>query len=345
MKIAQLMQAVVLAALLSARVPGAEAQSVSQERVPVGALLPLSGSYAAVGEDTRRGMQQALQDGASQKLEVYFEDSRADPATSVNAFRALASRKVTGVFAFRGPVGMAVVPLAKQLRIPVLGGVGNKEFTRDNEFAFQLWPRSDDEGQFIAREMARAGVQRIAIMSAEDDWTMAVSRALEEVAPKEGVQVLRFETVAPQENDLRSIIARIHASGPSAIFVNLGISQLGPAVRQIRALGEGAPLYTNFWANKDEVRSSAGDALAGAQYAEMRTDLPGIPTGFSGATLSSYVGTMILWRAASALSSEPTAEALAKALQDLSFIDTPAGRFEVRKRCVIFPLVMRKIAP
>lgn len=126
----------------------AVAPATGDPKLKVGMLLPLSGPYAAVGADNRKGVEVALEESADKgSLEIVYADSRAEPHQAVSEFRRLTTAEgVSVVIAFRGPVGMAVNPISKTLRIPLLGGVGNKDFAAANPHAFQIWTRSDEEG-------------------------------------------------------------------------------------------------------------------------------------------------------------------------------------------------------
>jgi ABC-type branched-subunit amino acid transport system substrate-binding protein len=63
----------------------------AQERkvARVGMLLPLSGGYASVGEDNRRGIEMALAEGGEAQVVPVYGDSGADPIQSIREFRNL----------------------------------------------------------------------------------------------------------------------------------------------------------------------------------------------------------------------------------------------------------------
>ncbi len=235
----------------------ADLPAQDRSAVRVGMLLPLSGSYASVGEDNRRGVEMALAEGGQMQLVPVYGDSRADPTQSINEFIKLVTvDHVAAVFAFRGPVGMAVSPLAEQHKIPLLGGVGNKDFTGGTSFAFQVWPRSDEEGAFLAEQLVKAGHRRVALWTTEDDWTVAVSDGIR--AAGEELSLVMDQSVLPSVSDFRTIAIQTKEKRPDAIVVNLGIAQIGPAVRQLRQLKIDALIYSNFFAGKPEVINAAG---------------------------------------------------------------------------------------
>ncbi len=311
----------------------------------IGMLLPLSGAYASVGADNRAGIEAALAErvGAS-GLSLVFADSQAEPRHSVSEFRKLSdSDGVLAVYAMRGPVGMAVNPLSRRAKVPLVGGVGNKHFSTGNEFAFQAWPTSEREGEFLAEQLKQVGVKRISIVTVEDDWPIAVSDDLSSKAAQHGLSVVGEWRVLPTELDFRTIAGRLKGESADAIFLNVGIAQIGPFVKQVRDLGVTTQIYSNFWAAKAEVRAAGGDRLRGVRYVEMRTDSPALPANASGATLSAYVATHLILQARSKVEGALTRESLFGALSAQREVRTEAGIFPVRDRKIQFPLVVREI--
>lgn len=319
--------------------------------IKVGMLLPLSGGYAAIGADNRQGIELALTEIGEDSLLPVFGDSRTEPSHAINEFKRLVhSDGVQAVFAFRGPIGMAVNPFSRQLRVPLLGGVGNKQFTLLNEYAFQVWPPSDQEGEFIATTIQKIGGDRVGIVTAQDDWTKAVSDALRAILLRDGISVVFDEDVSPPEHDFRALVARLRHVEPGIIFVNVGISQIGPLIRQLREAGLRTPIISNFWINKPEVIQFAGsDALEDVMFAEMSTELPALRKETrrrygndpSGATISAYVATMFLAQAARGYASERGRRTFSAQLREIRMVRTKNGDFPVRDRIVQLPIVMR----
>jgi len=316
------------------------------EPVEVGMLIPLSGAYAPVGEDNRRGIEMALaESNSASMIKPVYGDSRADPLQSVNEFRKLTtSDKVAGVFAFRGPVGMAVCSLAEAAEIPLLGGVGNKDFTKCSKYTFQIWPTSSAEGAFLAEQIYQRGARTIAILTAEDDWPVAVTNGIREAAGSEvGIELTFDQLIQPSETDFRAMISRIRRVRPDAIVLNLGLAQIGPAVRQIRELQLDLPIYSNYFAGQSEVIEAAGnDIIEGVMFVEMQTEFPAFPEGLPGATLSAYIATKMLMQAADTLR-RGQANSLYEALLLQDTVSSEGGAFSVQDRVVNFPMLIRVV--
>ncbi len=333
---------------------GVTSISLAEEaRLKIGFILPLSGDFAAIGADGKHGIELALKEyGAAAPFDVFYGDSRGDPTTAIAEFRKLVDTdRVHGIYAFRGPVGMALNPLSKQSRIPLLGGVGNKAFAERNEYAFQIWTPSDIEGGFIADSMLRKGHRTVAMLTAEDDWTVSVSDALRTAFTAKGGKILLDQSITAKDSDFRSLVTQLKRTNADVIFLNLGIAQIAPCLKQVREQGISKPIFSNFWSGKKEVLEAAGAAAEGLTFAEMSlTNLPkfraAIESAFggraTGATLSSYVATKLLLQAAG--NGIDTSSALQNSLLVQSSIPLADLPLNVKNRVVDLPLALRIVA-
>lgn len=315
----------------------------------VGILLPMSGDFAAIGVDCRNGVDLALREvGGPAPLQVVFGDTKGDPATAVGEFRKVtATDGVSAVYIFRGPLGMAVNPLSKQSRVPLLGGIGNKAFAQQNEFAFQVWPPSDVEGRFLADFMTARGYRSVSLLTAEDDWTVSVSESFRHSFKG----TIAFEqSLAAKDSDFRTVISQLRKADADAVFVNLSIAQLAVVLRQLREQGVTKPVFTNFWGGKREVIQAAGAAAEGIMFSEMSlANLPKFKESIlahgggaaSGATLSSYVAMKLLLQAAAAR--PQTSEEFYRALLSQHEVVAADTTFAVKNRVVELPLAMREV--
>ena len=327
--------------------------SVSAER-KVGVLLPLSGNFAAVGNDSRQGIEVALEElGGSTRLDFVYADSKADPKTGVAEFRKFVDTDgVLAVYALRGPIGMALNPLSQAGKVALLGGVGNKDFADQNEFAFQLWSRSDEEGAFLAETLLKQRVRSIALVTTQDDWTNSVSLGFRTAYAARGGTIAIDQGVPPSEVEFSTIVSQIPLKKPDAVFVNLALPQIAPFLRRAREQNITLPIYSNFFSAKKEVVEAAGiESVEGVKFVEMDTNLPQFRrrldakfhTNASGATLAAYVAAMLLEKAALDAPEAKSATEFYAALLKVTEIRTADGTFKVRDRKVQFPLVIRTL--
>lgn len=319
------------------------------EDISIGMLLPLSGEYEAVGKDTLSGIEAAkLEMKHSDKIQFIYADSKAQPLTSISEFKKFLSLpSVAGVFAFRGPVGMAVNPLSRENKLPLLGGVGNKDFTLLNDFGFQLWVPSHREGSFLANKIIEKKYTRIALITVQDDWPIAISQAIRESL---GQSIVLDEEILPSDKDFKTLTTKLKATSPDAIILNIGLSQIGQSLRQIKEQQIPSKIFSNFWVGKKDVLDSAREAAEGVSFVEMATNLENLKStlkklhieSLSGATVSAYVAVLMIDQALETLKSN-TRDGLFRALNSLTHIKTNNGVFNINNRIVDFPMTLKTI--
>jgi ABC-type branched-subunit amino acid transport system substrate-binding protein len=248
--------------------------------VVIGPMTELTGTYAANGADCKRGYGLARETlikndriGGYQ-LSFSFGDTRGDAKSAVSEFRKMLDADGVWVaLANRSQVVMALNPIARQRQVPFLGIVGYPAFITDSPIAFRYWPNSTLEGAAIARKAIELGYKSMGIVSWEDEWTISVRDAFAGEYRRLGGKVLMDEMFGELQTDFSSIIARLRAIKPEAIFVNLGINNAGVFIGKLRDQGLKQQLFGSYYTRKQEVIDSAGKAaIEGLIFEEVSLD-------------------------------------------------------------------------
>ena len=332
----------------------AGAQTAGQEKLKLGMLLTLSGNFASAGEDGRKGAEAGLATaGAGSLVDVVYADSRNEPAAAVSEFRRLVDvEKVFAVYTHRGPIGMSLNSESRKTGIPLLGAVGNKDFAAENEFAVQIWPRSDVEGEFLALHFANRKYERAALIYTEDDWTGAVSRGFRDKYSSLGHTPVLDQSVMPGETDFRTLLAKTKRLSPDAVYLNMLLPQIGLIIKQAREIGLGGTFYCNFYVTRKDVSDTAGTtALEGVMYVEADNDLPALKAKLSGEqaeepaglTVASYMAVLLAAQAAAETKGMGASKELHAALLRQREIRTPDHVYPIVNRYVQFPLVLKTV--
>lgn len=341
-----------LAALQIVQTTSVRAQTSSPEKVRVGAILTLSGGFASVGEDCRRGIEAALDvSDARHRIEVVYADSRNEPVAAISEFEKLsASDNVKAIYAHRSTIGMALNPVSEKLQMPLLGAVAHKDFASGNPFAFQVWSTSDEEGEFLVEQWKKRAYKRIAILTTEDDWTLAVTNRVRSGLSEAGIQLVFEQAVQPTDTDFKSLIPRLKHAAPDVIFMNVVLPQISPLVKQFHQAGVQIALFSNMYAAKKDVLDALGaDALEGIRFVEIDTVLPslnkslGLDPSLSapGLSVASYLSTLLLAQAVKESAQIGSKSDMLTALFQQKELRTPDQIYPVKDRHVKFPLVLK----
>ena len=102
-----------------------------KENIKIGAVLPLSGTFAIYGQQALKGAQLAVEEinrsggVLGRKLEIVVRDNETNPAKTVNYSRELIEQQ--GVFSLMGPVSSAsryaMAEIADELKTPMFYGI------------------------------------------------------------------------------------------------------------------------------------------------------------------------------------------------------------------------------
>lgn len=322
--------------------------------IRIGALLTLSGTFAAAGEDCRRGIEAGLDAAHARELiSIVYADSKNEPATAVTELARLKNQeKTVAVYTHRSTIGMALNPVSQRLELPLLGAVSHKDFAVQNPFAWQLWSTSTEEGEFLAAQFKRRGLHRVAVVSTEDDWTLAVSAQLRSSLGTKSEAIVFDEKVQPADTDFRSMLLKLRQTAPDVVFVNVVLPQIAPLIRQLHQNHVSAPLFSNFYIAKKDILEALGPAeLEGIRYAEIDTALPSLQKqlGLSadepppGLSVASYLGTLLIVQAVRSSQHVTNTEQMNASLLAQQSLKTPDGDFSVRNRHVMIPVALKTL--
>lgn len=340
-------------ALLTLFLCALDAHSAPQSRPTeskIGALLTLSGAFAAAGEDSRRGIEAAIaSQGGAPALQFVYADSRNEPAVAIAEYQRLLNiAGVVGMYTHRSSIGMALNPLSLRDGLPLLGAVGHQDFATSNQFAIQIWPRADEEGSFLAKQLVARKFERVAVLFTEDEWTSSVTEGFRRTLAEAGVQPFFDQAVLPGEQDFRSQLVRIRSGVPQAVYCNVLLPQIAPLLKQARDLRVSGELFTNFYLAKREVLDVAGSAvIEGVGFVELDNDLPrlqrllGRDESPPGLTVAAYVSTLLLSQSIDTAPKPVTREALYKSLTQQRFVQTLDRTYPVNEGRVQFPLTIK----
>lgn len=251
--------------------------SGAEQKFKAGAILPLSGEFAAYGSTCQNAINLAQEDAgpeAGGKLEILFEDDMLVPRESVDAFRKLTSvNKIGAVITFTSGCSNAVAPLAENMRMPMVAiAASDPKVVEGREFISSLWVSPAVEARMAFSEALRRGYKRIARVTAMQDGMLALKHDFDAIN-KGHIDVVLDEDFPGNMRDFRSYIARLrNQSDLDAIFLLLLPGQNGMFAKQLRQAGVTQQIFNVETIENVEDVDSAEGALLGAWY--VQTDDP-----------------------------------------------------------------------
>ena len=214
---------------------GAWPAVTAAQTVKVGAVVPLTGRYAAGGAQVRAGYEIAVEDvnrtggvtvgGRKMPLELVLLDDESDATKTVSRLETLAAQ---GVVAYLGGFGSdlhaAAASVAEKNRIPYLGVAFALHKIHQQGFRYLFSPfwKSPDIGQQLVGLLgaipAAERPRRAAIFQEKTDWGREMAAAFVEAGKGAGYEVVAHGEYAPGAKDYSDLILKAKAAQADAVF-------------------------------------------------------------------------------------------------------------------------------
>ena len=250
----------------------AAAGALAAEPIRIGAIFSVTGPASFLGEPERNTVKMLEEDinqsggVLGRPVEIIVYDDETDATKALTAFdRLIKKDKVVAVV---GPSisgsTLAIVPKVEEAKIPLVSCSAAKKIVDPvKKWVFKT-PQSDELAvRKIYQHAKKAGIRKIAIITASDAYGAAGREELKALAPGFGIAVVADEVFGPKDTDMTAQLTKIKGTDAQAI-VCWGTNP-GPAViaRNRVQLGIGTPLYMSHG-----VASPKFIELAGAANAE-----------------------------------------------------------------------------
>ena len=208
----------------------------SAQTVKVGAVVPLTGRYAALGGQVKTGYEIGVQHinaaggvtvgGKNLQIELIMLDDESDPTKTVARMETLASQ---GVVAYLGGAGSdlhaAASSIADKNKIPYLGIAFalNGIHKQGLRYLFSPFPKSPDltNETFVFLDAAIPAAQRprkVALFLERTDWGKEMGSLWESTAKNRGYQIVANGEYAPGSKDFSDLILKAKSAGAEIVL-------------------------------------------------------------------------------------------------------------------------------
>jgi branched-chain amino acid transport system substrate-binding protein len=222
---------------------------VGAETLKVGSLSPLTGPYAADGNDIKQGVEIAIEIVTEEggipgfdKIELSSQDTACDPRQAVAAANKLLNEKVTGVVG--AYCSSATIPASEVLdedRIVMItpASTNEKVTERGLKYMFRTCGRDDDQGkaavQFITDYLK---AKTVFLVDDKTTYSQGLADNVAKEAAAKGVTVVEHEHVNEGDKDFSAVLTKVKAAKPDVFYVSLQNSASGALMLiQARRMG------------------------------------------------------------------------------------------------------------
>lgn len=246
------------------RYAGPPAQAGEQAPLKVGLLLPLSGPYAAYGENLKAAAEMAVDDASGRSLELIAGDTAGDGEGAVDAAQAALA---VGAAALIGPVtparSEAVAAAAAEAKAPAFFLHADRRAIGPGVYVMGFAPEAG--ATRIVDFARRKGVTDLAVLAPDDAFGRAALRGAEAAAAARRMRIVHAERLAADAAPADALARVIAAAGPDgAVFLpfpatrlaELGIDGGAPGP-MLLGLEAGAGFNGGYFVGVDPAASAA----------------------------------------------------------------------------------------
>ncbi|HET9224208.1 MAG TPA: amino acid ABC transporter substrate-binding protein [Roseiflexaceae bacterium] len=217
-------------ALAACGAPGAS----TADKIRVGAVVPLTGRYAAGGEQIKNGYELAVEainnaggvsvNGTKIPIELTILDDESDPTKTVQRLETLNSSN--NVVAYLGGFGSdlhaAAAGIAEKNKIPYLGVAFalQKVHNQGFKYLFSPFPKSPAlaVATFDMLDTLSPKPTKLAIFAEKTDWGAELRALWTEQAQKRGYSVVADQEYAPGSKDFSPVVLAAKNAGAEVVL-------------------------------------------------------------------------------------------------------------------------------
>ena len=238
-------------------------EPMANEPVKIGAILPLTGNLAFLGDDYKNSLEMAVSEINSKKgingrnLEIFFEDGMADPEASLSAAKFLVDVQDVSIIitAFRG-ASMAISSGLANDDILVFantatskkGPIGTKKF-------FPIGAEMFSAGGVVSKYIVNNNLcSSLSLISENTDAGRDKLAGVKDNFSN----ILSEEYVDPSETDYKTVLLK--SSSADCLFFELRNKNTPILLKQIEELGLDIKLFSNSYSITKEVAEVSSNA-------------------------------------------------------------------------------------
>lgn len=242
-------------ALAACGAPGAG----SADKIRVGAVVPLTGRYAAGGEQIKNGYELAVEainnvggvsvNGTKIPIELTILDDESDPTKTVQRLETLNSSN--NVVAYLGGFGSdlhaAAAAIAEKNKVPYVGVAFalQKVHQQGFKYLFSPFPKSPSLAvtTFNMLDTLSPKPTKLAIFAEKTDWGAELRGLWTEQAQKRGYSVVADQEYAPGSKDFSPVVLAAKNAGAEVVLALPNPPDGLALAKQMKELDFNASMY------------------------------------------------------------------------------------------------------
>ncbi|CCH49036.1 branched-chain amino acid ABC transporter substrate-binding protein [Pseudodesulfovibrio piezophilus] len=245
---------VAVLAVMTMVLAGCGEEKKAEQILKIGTMSPLTGPYAADGNDIRQGAEIAIEVMKEQggiagytDIQVFPQDTACDPKQAVASANKLINDQVVGVVG--AYCSSSTIPASETLaeeNIIMLtpASTSPKVTERGLTNMFRTCGRDDHQAPAAVKFMKEVeNVKTIFIVDDKTTYSQGLAEGVALAAKAAGIEVLEHDHVNQGDKDYSAVLTKIKGANPDLLYISLQNSATGALmVIQARRMGITAKL-------------------------------------------------------------------------------------------------------
>lgn len=238
----------------------------------VGVALPLTGDAAVYGQAIKDGIELAAEqdDTEGQRIVLIFEDDRGVPRDAISAVRRLIDVERTPVIIGGAMSSTAepIIPVIDQAQVTLISPTATKpNLPGMSRYFFRLWPSDDYDGKVMAEAAYNdLGLRRVAVLYVNVAYGVGITDVFTREFRSLGGEIVSSEGYRQGATDFRTLLTRIAAENPDAIYLPGYVAEISNILRQAQELDLGVSFLGVNSMYDPQLLELAGAAAEGAVF-------------------------------------------------------------------------------
>ncbi|HEY0425292.1 MAG TPA: branched-chain amino acid ABC transporter substrate-binding protein [Rhodopila sp.] len=236
----------------------------ARAQIHIATAGPMTGEYAAFGDQMKKGAEQAVADlnkaggVLGQQLVLDIGDDACDPKQAVSVANQLASKKVklvAGHYCSGSSIPASKV-YSEEGILQISPASTNPKYTDEGSWnTFRVCGRDDEQGKVAGDYLAKHFKdEKIAILNDNSAYGKGLADETAKALHAAGGKEVLATAYTPGEKDYSSLVSRLKQAGVSVIYVGGYHTEAGLIIRQAKEqglkatmVGGDALVTTEFW--------------------------------------------------------------------------------------------------
>lgn len=222
------------------------------ETIKIGAILPLSGNLAFLGQSEETALRVAVEDINNsggimgKRVELFIEDSMGKPKEGVSvAHKLLDINKVQLGLVSTSTISNAIAPVFSEKEIPLIVIASDETIPIRYSNAIKIYVSMDSEQKVMSRYLIKDGVKKLSIIRVNAQITEHAITLLKKFTSG-SIKIVNDLPYNMKEANFKSIATKVKSDNSNAIYV-IGYGFEFPAlIKALKEMDVTKKIYGNY---------------------------------------------------------------------------------------------------